>query len=199
MQRQIYKDYTCRKVLQEEFSSLVAIVEKNNKTYCLKAKRLQPTTFRANNFLQEVKIYRSMAEHGIAPAFIESYTVKCKNVFTFFEEIEVGVMVTEKYDYTYQGLLEYNTLHHIPTSRVKEIDQLISRMHALGVIHGDLHSGNIVVKRRIGKGRKYAIIDFGASSYLHEISKERLQAICVFGPATIEAAKQVDRDSYLDL
>ena len=55
---------------------------------------------------------------------------------------------------------EYVKKHPFP---LKEYMELVDKMHAIGIAHGDMHPGNIMVKKEINKIKLYAI-DFGRSS-----------------------------------
>lgn len=54
-----------------------------------------------------------------------------------------------------------------------KIDDLIERLHELGLIHGDLHARNIVVNPETGVVR---LIDFEHTQYLDEINYEEVSA-----------------------
>lgn len=160
----VLKDYTYIKLIQDEYSMTV-IVEKENIQYCLKAKHLHYSGMECNNFEDEVKIYRHMSDLGIAPKFIQYYIV---------EDI-YGVMVTELYDYTYMSTLRKGMREE--EIRNPDIDTLIQTMHAAGVVHGDLHSYNIMIKDTL-EGPKYGIIDFGNAFYIANVSVDHLFCIC---------------------
>jgi serine/threonine protein kinase len=49
----------------------------------------------------------------------------------------------------------------------------LQRMHSLGIVHGDLHSGNVVVMHK--GGWDVGFIDFGMSFFMDEIRLERVR------------------------
>ena len=74
---------------------------------------------------------------------------------------------------------------------MRRVSRTVDRLHALNVVHGDLHPGNVIV----GDGDRPVIIDFEAASN----SRDSISEAAVIGvhgyaaPATIRGAK---RDEY---
>lgn len=64
------------------------------------------------------------------------------------------------------------------------IKEQIRKLHSIGIYHGDIHEGNIVLEEYRGQHRVY-LIDYGLSRYINEIDNEDLSR-SVYMKDTIE-------------
>ena len=110
------------------------------------------------------------------------YLDKMEDYFICFN---TGFIIMEKFDGVLLDILiKYN--ENLFTSKIDDtftnkimnnITTIINKMHNTGVIHNDLHSKNIVYKINNKNEYKFAIIDFGLSSYFknkNDLLDERL-------------------------
>lgn len=115
---------------------------------------VDPTSFYKWMSLAEAKIYEKLSALDMSPEI--TFRFSCDK----HQRVLLG---TKKYSHT---------LHHLKaTADYVEIKEkacsLLSRMHALGILHGDAHPGNFVCD-----DSQVKVIDFGASSQLSAITKE---------------------------
>ena len=138
-----FKDYDTVQILVNRPDTLVAeVVNNEGINYILKAGIITNTTDKKNSFLEEMVITQDMAKINVAPQVIETSIIG-----------SIGVMISEKYDHVYED---------IALGRNQAVDQLISKMHSTGLIHGDLFGNNIVVNNN----GEVAIIDYETSFYI---------------------------------
>ena len=110
----------------------------------------------------EVKIYKVMSKHGIAPKIVnEKFSKIIGNNTKYFFSMQ-------KYQMTFEQFLKQSPqpTMNILQFVVNKIVKLIEKMHKLGYRHGDLHAQNIVVskvRRNKTVSYKVKIIDFGAN------------------------------------
>lgn len=108
---------------------------------------------------QEYSIQKYLSDHEIAPkvhGFEKSgdyYRFQMKRV---------------------KGNLLYDT--RLTQKLFDAIKRKVEKMHSLGVWHGDLHSGNIMIERT-GKGFRVYIIDFGRSAMLNNINMKTFEEL----------------------
>ena len=179
----IFGYYKPVKIIGGKSTQYVALVTKDNKEYYLKARELGSTSANRNSFEEEVAITRDMANLDIAPRVIDYYVVSENNQ-------AFGVMISEKFDLPYED---------ISSESNEQVDDLIQRMHNVGLVHGDLFGNNIVVDL---KKNRFAIIDYEVSFYIDRIPKGRLEFLSKkFGLSNgdiIEQLRKIDRLLYWD-
>ena len=64
----------------------------------------------------------------------------------------------------------YNAINNGVITNFKPIENMVKRMHAAGIHHGNLHGGNILVYVNNSGQLKFVPIDFGASKYHPKIT-----------------------------
>ena len=104
-------------------------------------------------FLREALIAPLMAKHNIGP-----------KIFDIFICLNVGYIIMEKWDGPISDIH-----HNINNNYLTIISDLIVKMHKIGVIHNDLHTGNILYKFHNNK-YEFAISDYGLSLYFENKS-----------------------------
>lgn len=117
----------------------------------------------------ELVISKQMSEVNIAPTIYDMS----------LSDME-AIIIMKRYDGTLTDLLYlYQTDKNIPMNKIIQlIEQLVNKMHQLGIIHRDLHSDNILYT----KDNLFAIIDYDSgirstSEQLREIDKKELRKI----------------------
>lgn len=120
----------------------VVVKERVRKRYRLKQidERLRRERTR-----QEMKLMREARGHGVlTPRIVSSDEASCKIVM---ERID-GVLMKDFLSKT------------VPASRLAEAGREIGRMHAAGIVHGDLTTSNMMVS-----GGKVFFLDFGLGQF----------------------------------
>jgi Ser/Thr protein kinase RdoA (MazF antagonist) len=108
----------------------------------------------------EAEIFELASTAGIAPKVIERRKIG-ENHYDLY---------TERYACTVAEMTSTKRRSsQLSTSLSHSVVELLKRLHALGIYHGDIHPDNVVV---IGDTTK--LIDFGASLYLSEITDREL-------------------------
>lgn len=98
------------------------------------------------NLKREIEIQRELAHAGVAPIIYDAWKTKTH-----------GFIIMEQLDETLENKID----------KMDYIDKVIDKvkiMHQLGIIHGDLHLGNIMLTKHgeiriidFGSGRKFVI------------------------------------------
>jgi tRNA A-37 threonylcarbamoyl transferase component Bud32 len=88
--------------------------------------------------------------------------------------ISDDISISQKYCCT---LSEYLEEHKITPGIKEDINNKIQKLHSLGILHGDLHSNNIVINQDMNEIK---IIDFGESKFISEIKKDKDKYIQYF-------------------
>lgn len=142
-------------------------------------------------FNNEVMITKYAAELGLSPKFYDAFI--CNNILQYAEEessISMGFIIQEKWD---MSLEKYHELYHrgLPQLMLNKLSLMLDKLHAAGIVHNDIHAGNIVL--RIDKSVDQNIpaivdvnfIDFGKSMIITPSS-------------SINAENQFNRDVIID-
>ena len=102
------------------------------------------------DFIREALISSIASRKKIGPKIYDIYT--CLNF---------GYIIMDRWDGSIKNLITKNL---ITTERFKKILDTIKNMHNIGIIHNDLHIGNILYKID-NNNYTFCITDFGLSSY----------------------------------
>lgn len=138
------------------FGKKVIIKERFPKTYRhpqLDEKLTQKRT------LQEARAILRCRKAGVQTPLV--YFIDHKNHQIYMEEIENSLTLREKID----TLLKMNSTEarNQLVSIGKSIGKMVSKIHSVDIIHGDLTTSNILVTNESIE-QKYTLIDFGLSS-----------------------------------
>jgi predicted Ser/Thr protein kinase len=118
---------------------------------------------KSNNSNAEIKALKKLTGTGIAPNYYSNYLVKANN--NTAKLIPRGVVAGNNVSIMVSKMIRGNPLKKwytgapIPQNIKNKVKNTVSKMHAKGVIHGDLHRNNIL----IGNNGKAYVIDFGKS------------------------------------
>ena len=121
-------------------------------------------------FQREVDIGKDAGKWGIGPEIYESYV--CLNES---ESACYGVIYMQWLD----GLTLYDWLLKSPSAseieKVRDmVEEKIQKMHDHGMVHMDLHNGNVFIQLSgSGELKKVYFIDFGFARYIQEFVKTR--------------------------
>ena len=141
--------------------------KKKGVTYAIKRVSLNPNEydlskglFTADMIQNEIKITKKMSDLGIGPKLYDTFVCKPDGepyiffVMEYFNQNALDV-------YLYNG-------GFITPDDTKTISRLVNRMHAAGVVHTDLHPGNILVNLSPNGKLRFAISDFGLARFASE-------------------------------
>ena len=102
-------------------------------------------------FLREALIAPMMAKEGVGP-----------KIYDIFVCLNAGYIIMEKWDSSIRNIIETNKFTE---DHLEDITKLIIKMHKKGIIHNDLHTGNILYKIDDAGNYKFSITDYGLSLY----------------------------------
>jgi serine/threonine protein kinase len=130
------------------FGSISEVCHKTKCNYVAKVIPLAIPSVK-KTFLREAVIAPVMGEVGIGPKVVDVFS--CLNA---------GFIIMETWDGSLGSLLEKEK--RIKNKDLEKIGGLLDRMHRLGVIHNDMHTGNVLY-RDINGEREFSITDYGLS------------------------------------
>jgi serine/threonine protein kinase len=137
----------------------VFLVKKNNKKYACKIQTI-PVFEKGNvfkkyidNWLYEFKLGTKVGKEKVGP--------KMHRIHFIYDNISnkiYNIIIMEHVDGI--TLMDYVKTNKLNSEQLKLLDTTIDKLHKLGVIHGDLHTNNIMVINNKKKIR-FCIIDYG--------------------------------------
>lgn len=152
--------------IKNEVALHVWIVEVDSQEYIAKLVRLSKDPTEIFRFFRELEIGSLMSEQNIGVELYEYCMCNDQDVpIELDEEAEYGILIMEKLDGDLSQLWPFIG-EETREMLGEQITDLVTRMHNLGVIHGDLHSSNIGYKEDENGGLKIRPLDFGESYYL---------------------------------
>lgn len=132
------------------FGSISEVCLKSDCKYIVK---LIPISYEKvyKTFLREALIAPMMAKYGIGP-----------KIHDIFICLNAGYIIMDKWDGSIRKLTGKNELteDHLIT-----ISDLIVKMHTKGVIHNDLHTANVLYRKKSDGSYEFCLTDFGLSLY----------------------------------
>jgi tRNA A-37 threonylcarbamoyl transferase component Bud32 len=154
--------------------------------------------------MEETALFMRAEEAGLTPAFVKHQW--------YGKEFRCGSLITECWGYDLssasiilqRGLWSEEWNNQL-VEAIKRLPDMINSLHLLGIVHRDLYSRNIVVRRNSeDNGWDIALIDFGMSwwstdSYeqdkdfrqlqgtVHWVSQSMKRPICLEMPAEFQA------------
>ena len=129
------------------YGSVSEVCKKSKCNYIVKAMPINET-YRYESFLREALIGPLMAKNKIGPI-----------IHDIFICLNTGFIVTERWRGSIKKIIKY-----LNNDDYLNIGNLISKMHNIGVIHNDLHGGNILYNI-VNNKYEFSITDFGLSLY----------------------------------
>ena len=125
-------------------------------------------------FNNEVETTQIASDLGVAPKLFNSFI--CPDVLRFPEGgnlIPLGFIIQEKWDITLGDY--YKTYEEkIPPNLITELKRKVKLLHQHGIVHADIHPGNVVLKIiQLPDGNikpiDIALIDFGTSERFDKV------------------------------
>lgn len=112
------------------------------------------------SFFREAVIAPVMGKLGIGPVIHDVFT--CLNA---------GFIIMDAWEGSIGNLLDNKIKEKVIDENImSKIYPLIDRIHRLGIIHNDLHTGNVLYKKH-GEKYKFCITDFGLSLRFNDINE----------------------------
>ena len=121
----------------------------------------------------EAHIHRFLEREGIAPRILSERPIPRGGKNARIQKVGMELEM-ERYETTLTGIQEAGG---DPRKFFPAVDALIDRLHALRVLHGDLHSDNIVVNPATGDVR---LIDFDTTYAFEEIEDDMIPEMARF-------------------
>lgn len=129
---------------------------KGTTKYAIKQVTLDPSSYEdigADRIKSELEVTELMSKKGLGPKLYDSYVCKTMGKPHLYLVLEY---------YNRRSLSDYLQDGNIlDEEQIGDISKLIGKMHDLGVIHSDLHAGNILVHQNPNGSLRFAIGDFG--------------------------------------
>lgn len=104
---------------------------------------------RRSNWRTEIALQKAAAEAGLAPRILRTFLDEAKNEIVIVMERMPGGSMSQ-YMKTQYNSIDQNQL-------ADQVADLLRRLHALGIVHGDVHPYNIMRD----KDGEWKLIDFG--------------------------------------
>lgn len=144
-----------RRVDKGHFGNVFTGYQKNTK-YAIKQVSLDPAMYEdigPESIKRELEITEEMGRKGIGPKLFDAFV--CRNMGRPYL-----YLVLENFNQRslWDFLNEGNTLSK---EEIVSISRRIAEMHEAGVVHSDLHAGNILVHEESDGALRFAIGDFG--------------------------------------
>lgn len=90
----------------------------------------------------------------------------------------IGIIVTDLWDTTLEKYMDKNKLKTLPRLVVDTISRQITQMHQLGIVHLDIHGGNILLKLDPrGTPKDATLADFGNAMDLDAVDGDFLKEV----------------------
>ena len=144
------------KINKSVYGSVSELCDKNNNCkYVVKLIPLKSKQY-FETFLREALIAPIMYKNGIGP-----------KIYDMFICLNAGYIIMEKYEGTIRNIIQ-----DVYENNINTICTLIRKMHSIGIIHNDLHTGNILYRKNEDNTYSFVIIDFGLSLYFEDKNKK---------------------------
>ena len=159
-----------RRVDKGSYGNVFTGYQKNVK-YAVKQVSLDPAMYEdigPESIKRELEITEEMGRKGIGPKLYDAFVCRSSGRHHLYLVLEY-LNRRSLWDFIQDG----NTLSE---EEIRQISDVIGRMHDEGVLHADLHAGNILVHENSDGSLKFAVGDFGMahrSSDAEEIQKEQ--------------------------
>ena len=155
---------------------------KKNTKYAIKQVSLDPAMYEdigPESIKRELEITEDMGRKGIGPKLFDAFVCKTAGRPHLY-------LVLENFNHRslWDFIQEGNTLEE---EEIRQISAVIRRMHDAGVVHADLHSGNILVHENADGELRFAIGDFGMAHKAEDADEiQREQDIAVSFTSSME-------------
>ena len=144
-----------RRVDKGSYGNVFTGYQKNTK-YAIKQVSLDPALYEdigPESIKRELEITEDMGRKGIGPKMFDAFVCKTMGRPHLYLVLE-NFNQRSLWDFIQEG----NTLEE---GEIKKISETISDMHDAGIVHSDLHAGNILVHENADGSLRFAVGDFG--------------------------------------
>lgn len=141
-----------------------------------------------NNFRSELSVAVYAADHGIAPHVIDYFFIR-KTDGTLVGQIWMDAYANplqkvqplfqdgkRQKDQYGQLLMEVSDATKLSHQEKDDLNNIISRMHGIGIFHNDLYPKNVLVITNLKEKRVFAIADFGLSLVMNGQLPEKVSS-----------------------
>ena len=111
--------------------------------------------------LSHEQVYKTFLREALIAPMMEKIGVGPK-IYDIFICLNAGYIIMEKWESSIRNIIVNDKF---TKKHLEEISGLIKKMHDKGVIHNDLHTGNILYKTDDNGKYKFCITDYGLSLY----------------------------------
>jgi serine/threonine protein kinase len=133
------------------------------------------------DIINEIKITKLASDNDISPKLIKYFDYSGYSEYTInMGEKKVSkshffFIVSEKYDITLKEYIKSKSRKNIDRI-IKMLKKQIIKLHEFGIVHNDLHTGNVMLKLN-DKGDiiRLVLIDFGQAKVLTNIKDENIR------------------------
>lgn len=144
-----------RRVDKGSYGRVFTGYQKNAK-YAIKQISLDPAMYEdigSESIKRELEITEDMGREGIGPRMHDAFVCRTEGRAHLY-------LVLEYFNHRslWDFIQEGNTLEE---EEIRQISGVIRRMHGKGVVHSDLHAGNILVHENSDGSLRFAVGDFG--------------------------------------
>ena len=155
-----------RKIDSGSFATVYAATGKKNMRYAIKQISLDASLYDeigAESIKRELEVTEMMGEIGAGPKMYDSFL--CRSLGKPYVYIVLEYFNRKSlWDYTHEGNV-------IDEKNVKALAELVDKMHTNGIVHSDLHAGNILVHENPDGSLKFAIGDYGMAYFSRDVQE----------------------------
>lgn len=155
-----------RKIDSGSFATVYAATGPKNTRYAIKQISLDVSMYDeigAESVKRELEVTELMGEIGAGPKMYDSFL--CRSLGKPYVYIVLEYFNRKSlWDYTHEG----NVLDE---KDVKALSDLVGMMHDNGIVHSDLHAGNILVHEKPDGSLRFAIGDYGMAYFAKDIQE----------------------------
>jgi serine/threonine protein kinase len=150
--------------IQTGFCVELYTVIKNNAMIVTKRSKILENGFVCPRFLREIMILKKLTHppKNLANHPGREHVIKLLDVYVEDQYLHFDM---ECADGTLRGLLDTHDVYKIKEQILIDISMGLQYVHAMGINHGDLSTGNIVYFEQDNGLPKFVLIDFGNSYY----------------------------------
>lgn len=139
-------------------------------------------TFSKRISMNEYNFYKILDGTNITPRIIS---------------INRDILVIERYYDTVGNILMNKNLSSKELEKMtNDIKAVISRLHEIGILHGDLHNDNIVCNEEL---TDFRIIDFEYSTFISLVDKDYIDDYCDEDVENVEDILEHEMTRFLDI
>ena len=138
-------------------------IPKNIKTIAVKIEIINKEYFKINDFKKSIKATNKAIKLGIAPQIYDT--------FILFENVNIKIIKLYEYIDGYTVDTKSWKSKKEETQFLKDLEIIIRKMNKAGIIHQDLHKGNVMITKK----NKIYIIDFDLAKLVENAESDKIK------------------------